>query len=94
MTTQGYEDDFDIDDGSSWNEYEAFTMRRGPQQPANCMAQQMTRKVAPSYDGKTRFLAFQDAIDDWCDITELEPEKCGPALRNRFEEPNLFTSVC
>ena len=24
-------------------------------------------------------------VDDWCDITELEPEKRGPALRNRLE---------
>ena len=30
-------------------------------------------------------LAFEDAIDDWCDITELEAEKWGPALRNRLE---------
>ena len=28
---------------------------------------------------------FQVAIDDWVDITELEPEKQGPALRNRLE---------
>ena len=39
----------------------------------------MTTKVAPAYDGRTRFFAFEDAIDDWCDITELEPEKPGPA---------------
>ena len=31
------------------------------------------------------FFAFEDAIDDWCDITELEPEKRGPALRDRLE---------
>ena len=36
-------------------------------------------------DGRTSFFAFEDAIDDWCDITELEPEKRGPALRNRLE---------
>ena len=49
------------------------------------MTQQMTTKVAPAYDGRTSFFAFEDAIDDWCDITELEPEKRGPALRNRLE---------
>jgi len=49
------------------------------------MPQQMTTKVAPAYDGRTSFFAFEDAIDDWCDITELEPEKRGPALRNRLE---------
>ena len=45
----------------------------------------MTTKVAPAYDGRTSFFAFEDAIDDWCDITEIEPEKRGPALRNRLE---------
>ena len=60
-------------------------MRRAPQQTQIHMTQQMTTKVAPAYDGRTSFLAFEDAIDDWCDITELEPEKRGPALRNRLE---------
>eukprot|EP00439_Symbiodinium_sp_Y106_P048864 s4162_g6.t1 len=27
----------------------------------------------------------EDAIDDWCDITELDNDKRGPALRNRLE---------
>ena len=45
----------------------------------------MTTKVAPAYCGRTSFFAFEEAIDDWCDITELEPEKRGPALRNRLE---------
>ena len=49
------------------------------------MTQQMTTKVAPAYDGRTSFFAFGDATDDWCDITELEPAKRGPALRNRLE---------
>ena len=35
--------------------------------------------------GEPAFFAFEDAIDDWCDITELEPERRGPALRNRLE---------
>ena len=45
----------------------------------------MTTKLAPAYDGRTSFFAFEGAIDDWCDITELEAEKPGPALRNRLE---------
>ena len=47
---------------------------QAPQQPSIHMTQQMTTKVAPAYDGRTSFFAFEDAIDDWCDITELEPE--------------------
>ena len=30
-------------------------------------------------------LHTKDAIDDWRDITELDGEKRGPALRNRLE---------
>ena len=49
------------------------------------MTTQVTTKVPPGFDGKTSWFAFEDAIDDWCDITELEAEKWGPALRNRLE---------
>ena len=63
------------------------------------MTQQMTTKVAPAYDGRTSFFAFEDAIDDWCDITELEAEKRGPALRNRLEGEaqqykRYWTEIC
>ena len=44
-----------------------------------------TTKIPPSFDGKTSWFAYEDAIDDWCDITELDDEKRGPALRNRLE---------
>ena len=44
----------------------------------------MTTKVAPLHmmEGPVSFLL---KIDDWCDIAELEPERRGPALRNRLE---------
>ena len=79
------DDDFDIVDADGWNKYDSYAMRRAPQQTQIHMTQQMTTKVAPAYDGRTSFFAFEDAIDNWCDITELEPEKRGPALRNRLE---------
>eukprot|EP00439_Symbiodinium_sp_Y106_P081956 s1004_g21.t1 len=37
-----------------------------------------------SYDGRGSWFAYEDAIDDWCDITELDNDKRGPALRNRL----------
>ena len=86
MYRHGYDDDdFGIVDADGWNQYDPYAMRRAPQQPSIHMTQQMTTKVAPAYDGRTSFFAFEDAIDDWCDITELEPEKRGLALRNRLE---------
>ena len=47
--------------------------------------QQVTTKVPPSYDGRSSWFAYEDAIDDWCDITELDADKRGPALRSRLE---------
>ena len=85
MASHGYEDDFDIVDADGWNQYDSYAMRRVPQQKEIHMTQQMTTKIAPAYHVKTNFFAFEDAIDNWCDITELEPERRGPALRNRLE---------
>ena len=47
--------------------------------------QQVTTKVPPSYDGRSSWFAYGDAIDVWCDITESDGDKRGPALRNRLE---------
>ena len=46
---------------------------------------QVSTKVPPSYDGKTSYFAYEDLIDEWCDVTNLEKDKWGPALRNRLE---------
>ena len=34
---------------------------------------QFTPKVAPSFDGTTSWFAYEEAIDDWLDITPLTP---------------------
>ena len=76
---------FDIVDADgSWNQYDSFAMGRAPQQPAIKMTQQMTTKVAPAYDGRSSFFAFEDAIDDWCDIAELEPEKTWTCIKEQI----------
>ena len=93
MTSHGDNDydDIDIaDDG--WNAHEVYAMRRStPQSQTIHMTQKMTTKVAPAYDGRTSFFAFEDAIDDWCDITELEAERRGPALLNDWKVMPLNT---
>ena len=72
MARHGYDDDdFDIVEADGWNQYDSYAMRRAPQQPSIQMTQQMTTKVAPAYDGRTTFFAFEDAIDDWCDIIKI-----------------------
>ena len=55
--------------------------------------QQVTTKVPPAYDGRSSWFAYEDAIDDWVDITELEPEKQGPALRNRLEGEAAWIAI-
>ena len=47
--------------------------------------QQVTTKVPPAFNGLTSWFTFEELIDDWTDITELDAEKQGPALRNRLE---------
>ena len=91
MARDGYGDDFDIVDADgSWNQHDSYAVRRAPQQNAIHMSQQVTTKIAPAYDGRSSFFAFEDAVDGWCDITELEPEKRGPVLRSRglLRDPN------
>ena len=61
----------DIYEDEPNDDYESYAMRQ--------------RMQPHGFDGKTSWFAFEDAIDDWCDITELEAEKWGPALRNRLE---------
>ena len=68
------------------DDYESYALRQHRMQPQGgqlMMTTQVTTKAPPAFDGKTSWFAFQDAIDDWCDITELESEKWGPALRSR-----------
>jgi len=59
MARHGYDDDFDIVDTDGWNQYDSYAMRRAPQQPSIDMMQQVTRKVAPAYDGRTSFFALK-----------------------------------
>ena len=54
-------------------------------QNENVAVSQVTTNIPVSFDGKSSRLAIQDAIDDLWDITELDEEKRGPALRNRLE---------
>ena len=79
-------DDWEEPDADVAYEPAAYVNRHVRREPAAiAMTTQVTTKVPPSYDGKTSWFSYEDAIDDWCDITELEDEKRRPALRNRLE---------
>ena len=64
-------------------EDEVSYYQSGPQ--AHGLAIQCTTKIPPSYDGRTSWFAFEDAVLDWQDVTELDEPKRGPALRNHLK---------
>ena len=50
------------------------------------VTQAYTTKIPPSYNGKTSWFAYEDAVLDWIDITELDENKQGPALKNGLRD--------
>ena len=46
---------------------------------------QCTPKIPPSFDGRSSWFAYEEAVDDWVDISTLDAEKQGPSLKNRLE---------
>ena len=71
------------DNDDDWGDAPAALVSYG--NPPMNVYQQVTTKIPPTYNGTTSWFAYEEAIDDWVDITELEAEKRGPALRNRLE---------
>ena len=45
---------------------------------------QSTPKIPPSFDGRSSWFAYEEAVDDWVDITTLDADKQGPSLKNRL----------
>ena len=43
-----------------------------------------TVKIAPAYNGRTSWFAYEELIDEFLDITTLDDNKIGPALRSRL----------
>ena len=43
-----------------------------------------TPQVAPSFDGRISWCAYEEAIYDWLDITTLKPDKWAPSLKARL----------
>ena len=59
--------------------FEAFAIEE-----RNPMGLQSTPKIPPSFGGRISWFAFEEAVDDWLDITTLAPEKQAPSLKNRL----------
>ena len=41
-------------------------------------------QVPPLFDGPTSWFKYEELFDDWLDLTVLEAEKRGPAMKNRL----------
>ena len=41
-------------------------------------------KIPPLFDGSTSCVKYEELIDDWLDLTQLETGTRGPGLRNRL----------
>jgi len=77
----------DWDDSNGWdNDPNADSALAAPHFGQPQITAQLTTKVPPAYNGRTSWFAYEEAIDDWLDITELEPAKRGPALKKRLED--------
>ena len=46
--------------------------------------QLMSAKIPPAFNGRGSWFAFEELVYDWMDITILDQDKQGPALRNRL----------
>ena len=55
---------------------------------------QSTPKIPPSFDGRSSWFSYEEAVDDWVDITTLDPEKLGPSLKIDLSETLPCTNHC
>ena len=46
----------------------------------------VTPKIPPSFDGIQSWSSYEEAVDDWIDITTLDPPKRGPSLKNMLKK--------
>ena len=44
----------------------------------------VTLKIPPPCDGATSWFKYEELIDDWMHLTQLEAGKRGPAMMNRL----------
>ena len=82
----GWDQDQSTDYESSWTEVSpAAVMAATPAHSPFSTSQQITTKVPPAYDGRTDWFRYEEAVEEWLDLTELNKDKQGPALRARLD---------
>ena len=64
------------------SEDERIALATSEQMPNSLTAS--TPKIAQGFDGRSSWFSYEEAVDDWLDITTLDPEKQGPSLKTRL----------
>ena len=59
-------------------------MMHGQLMSGNLRVYFLPPKVAPSFDGRTSWFAFAEAIGDWLKIMKLAPDTWAPSLKARL----------
>eukprot|EP00971_Amphidinium_carterae_P108321 2144831-Amphidinium_carterae.1 len=72
-------------DGSEWTEDWIYAVEGPEEQEDPEYAAYPANAGAGGYNGTTTWFAFEEAVEDWLDITELEDARRGPALKARLE---------
>ena len=47
-------------------------------------AHPVATEVPPGYDGNASWLKYSDAVEEWCDLTRVEPRRRRPAIAARL----------
>ena len=82
----------DLERTMDYEEEQSYYQGHGHVQGA--IQQTYTTKIPPTYNGKTSWFSYEDAVLDWTDITELDEGKQGPALRNALrDEASTYKSL-
>ena len=78
---------YDMTEKDEDDEFMAFPAAGASAAPAAPWTGSVTTstKVPPAFSGTMSWFTYQESVEDWLDITELDEEKRGPALRNRLE---------
>ena len=54
----------------------------------------VTVKIPPLFDGPITWFKYEELIDNWLDLTQLEAGKRGPALMNRlFGDASIYKKL-
>ena len=70
--TMSYQDETEYDESWAWSENHAYPAFQPPVQQ---MVTQVSTKIPPAYAGRSSWFSYEEAVEDWIDLTELDPEK-------------------